>query len=206
MDETTKALLDGLKSQGLRANLAVFLEFAESSPEQSWIPASALRILAREGELSDEAIEPLSQALSLASEHDAFMHRAKAVAAFGRRANAAEGVLIDRLENMTITNDEQLWTFDSALHALGFVGNAPALAFVLKLKEESPSKVARSKSVYKGSIALAERERRYKASLHDVEERIRSEDPGGWTKKRTDKRYDGSEDVAPKKLSPWMTR
>ena len=204
MNQDTRKLLEQMCAHGFAANLNVLVKYNENTPQDAWIPASAIRILARRGDVPDEAIDALIAVFDATQEMAAQVHLMKALAAFGRKASDAEISILSFIAELHITNDEVFWAFDSALHVLSYVGEELTRSFLEILDEEAPSRVLRSDSVYVGELSANERADWYTKSLATVFEKIESTDPGTWTKKMTSHQIPEGEAVS--KISPWMTR
>lgn len=171
-----------------RECLGAYAELAEGPPEGAVLPALALREKARAGELPEEAIVLLTVCMVDAPHHEALRHLAKGLAAFGRQAQIAERPLIQRLQGLTVRDDESFWTFDSCLHALGFLGSKEALALVTELSKVSPSPVQLTKAGYEGERSSEERKAIFDATLKSVRASLEAEKPASWRKKATDKK------------------
>jgi hypothetical protein len=206
-DDPVAALVDKCRKLDAEENLAVYAHLLgdEELKHEAAIPARALRDKARAGDLDAPYVPLLTIALVDAPNYTAFIHLAKALAAFGRQAEKAASYVVERLEAVQVTNDRRFWVLDSGLWVLGYLGGDVARSFVAALKAEKPSRVMRSRSVYEGALKDEQREEMFARTLDEVLALIDGDDPGTWRDKKTELGVAVQED-APKKLSPWMTR
>lgn len=201
------ALVERCRQMDNRQLLGLYAEFLghEEEIHLTSLPALALRERARAGEVEDELVPLLTICLVDAPNLSTFTHLVKALAAFGRKAEMAGPYVVDRLRSLHVTNERRLWVFDSALHALGYLGGEAARTFVAELEGESPSRVLASRSVYQGEPSDEERQRMFEATLTRVRTLLAEEDPGGWTNKRTE-RVKRVGKQKPSRMAPWMIR
>ncbi len=204
-------LLERCINADFKVNLYVIKELLNDAPEKVALPALALRQQAREGKLPDDLIPVLAHLAGGAPTDAAFVHFTKALAAFGRSAAPATPHVIFRLQNTFVTNDQSFWVLDSAIYALGYMGGDEAKAFITELQGEDPSRVLKSKSVYKGTLSDDQRAAIHERTLTKVAEMLGKDDAGKWDRKMTSLKRKKPE---PKKknepagggLKPWMTR
>jgi hypothetical protein len=202
--DPSEALADKCLALPWKACLKLYSELLAESPRDCAFPAFALREKARSGELPDEAIGVLVVALVDAPNNPTITHLAKALAAFGRKAQSASPYLIEKIQTMPVTHDIAFWNYDGCLHALSYLGGKAAGAFFDELEAMDPSPVLRSKSVYDGQIPNGDRQKMFEKSMARCRGRLESEDPGTWSKKLTDLQAVDSEKK--EALKPWMTR
>lgn len=188
-----------------RVLLTLYADFLTESPEDTALPALALRDQARAGKLDLTYVPILTVALVDAPNNDTFLHLAKALAAFGHAAQTSAPFVVERLSALSITDDGAFWTLDGGLWCLGHLGGDVAADFVRSLQKESPPRVQRSKSVYRGTFNDDERQELFEATLQGVTKRLQAGDSGGWRGKQTTMTILAAAE-APKKMSPWMIR
>ncbi len=200
------ALLASCREAEPLVNLSLYAECLGSFPHDATLPALALRDQARAGLIGDELIPLLAIATVDAPNLAAFLHLAKALAAFGSRARSASPILVERLDGIQVTTDRRFWALDGGLWALAHTGGDVATRFLDKLAGEKPSRVMRSKSVYRGDLTDDERERIH----HETLSRCRAQaaqDSAGWTTKLTTLEPHIDDDTTKSTaLKPWMTR
>ena len=163
----------------------LFLNLSENAPDKAHFPALALRELARGGQLGDDAIPLLVACLHCAPDRASVIHLAKALAAFGRRAQAGVEPLLAQLGELEVDDDIAFWVFDGCLWALGYLGGEVAQDYVATLAMAQNSPVATDDLLYRGTLSLAEREERFDKTLSGVEALLEQEDPGVWREKKT---------------------
>src|SRR6478736_2798179 len=83
--------------------------------------------------------------------------RAKALAAFGRKAQSASPTLIAKLREIRVTDDATYWVLDGGLFALGFLGGKDAFKFLAELAVERPSRAVRANAIYAGELTKEQR-------------------------------------------------
>lgn len=189
-----------------RVNLQLYADFLGTSPHDATLPALALREQAREGLLDDELIPVLAVALADAPNLSAYLHLAKALAAFGGQAQGAVPLIVDKLDALQVTTDRRFWIFDGIMWVLGAIGGPRATQAIAALADEKPSRVLRSKSVYRGELGDDERTSIFLDSLNGVREQLNAGVHPGWTKKATTMTAQAPSAQEPKKMSPWMIR
>jgi hypothetical protein len=184
--------------------LWLYGDLARDTPEHAIVPALALREKARAGELPDEVIPLLVACLIDTDAHGTVAHLAKALAAFGRRAQIASPYLVDKVRVLHVTDDESFWSLDGCLHALGYLGGAGVSELLDELTTRQPCPVTRAGAVYQGQIPETDRRQLFDETLQRVRELLADDTLEGWRGKRTQRQ---GQDAAPRaKLSPWMTR
>lgn len=163
----------------------VYAELLAQSPAQAQIAALALRDKARAGELGDQVIPVLEACLKDAPDGACLVHFAKALAAFGRRAQSAAPALIAKIREIRVVDDAAYWVLDGCLFALGFLGGDDAFKFVAELAVERPSRAVRAHSVYTGALTKEQRENRFREALQRAHDLVVQRDAGVWREKRT---------------------
>jgi hypothetical protein len=201
-----KKLLDKCVALPPGALIELYSEFTTDSPEWAVIPASAIRIQAREGRINEAFIPILGLCLGHAPDPCAAVHLAKALAAYGRDGQLGAPEVIRRARDIHVTDDAWFWILDSFLWTLGYLGGDEAAAFIAELQAEKTPKVNASDSVYDGKLSAGERRDIHAASLTQVAELIAKDDAGKWTTRLTDLVIVDEQAEEPKTLSPWMTR
>lgn len=189
-----------------RVNLQLYADFLGSSPHDATLPALALREQARAGLIDDELIPVLAVAITDAPNLSAYLHLAKALAAFGDRAQSAVGLVAERLEGLQVVNDRRFWTLDGALWVLGALGGPVAKGVVAAIAAEDPPRVQRSKSVYRGALSEAERQEIFDDTVAGVLAMIDAGVHPGWTKKATTMSAAAPADETKGRMAPWMIR
>lgn len=198
------ALLDRCLALEWRPLLALYAELQADSPEHTTIPARALRQKARAGELPEEVIPLLTACLVDAEPPGAIADLAKALAAFGRRAELAVPFLMDKMRYLQILDDESFWAFDGCLHAMGFIGEPQNETLLDELAGIRPAPMSKKPPVYTGEIPVTDRELLFAETLERVRALLADETSDGWKIKRTDRT---AKRVKPKgKQGFWMVR
>ncbi len=180
MDAATSALVDEVRRLSPEKAFRAYLELCDTAPDKAQVAALALRDKARAGELPDDCVALLDTCLAEAPDSVCAAHLAKALAAFGRRAQPAAPTLCARIRDLHVTDDVGYWILDGCLFALGFLGGAAAKALLDALDAEAPSRAVRSDSVYDGELSREERGRRYADALARVRALVEQRDPGVW--------------------------
>ncbi|HEY4221495.1 MAG TPA: hypothetical protein VGO62_09135 [Myxococcota bacterium] len=185
MDAEQAALVDQVR--GLPADRAfrVYTELLEKSAGHAQLAALALRDKARAGELKEDHLPVLEACLLTAPDSACVVHFAKALAAFGRKAQASAAILIEKTREIRVTDDVQYWILDGCLFALGFLGGPDVLGFVAELAVERPSRAIRAHAVYTGEMTRDQREERFRQALIRVHDLVAQADAGTWRDKRT---------------------
>jgi hypothetical protein len=188
-----------------RVNLQLYADFLGTSPHDATLPALALRDQARLGLVHDELIPVLTVALVDAPNLSAFLHLAKALAAFGEKARGASSFVAQRLEGLQVMNDRRFWILDGALWVFGAVGGDVARTAVDAIAAEDPPRVLRSKSVYQGELSDSERQEIFDDTIAGVRAQLDAGIHPGWRAKATTMTVATS---APTKarMAPWMIR
>ena len=156
--------------------------------------------------MDDELIPVLAVAIADAPNLSAFMHLAKALAAFGERARSATGLIAAHLDGLQIVNDRRFWILDGALWVLGALGGEVAKGVVAAIAAEDPPRVQRSKSVYRGELSASERQEIFDASVDSVLAMIEAGKHPGWRAKATTMTAAAAETSPQGRMAPWMIR
>lgn len=201
-----KKLLDKCVALPPGALIELYGDFTAESPEWAVIPASAIRIQAREGQINEAFLPLLGLCLSHAPDPCAAVHLAKALAAYGRAGQLGAPEIIRRARDIHVTDDAWFWILDSFIWTLGYVGGEEAAAYVEALRAEKTPKVHASDSVYDGNLSAEERGEHHARTLTEVGALIAKDDAGKWTRRMTDLVIVDDKAEEPKPLSPWMTR
>jgi len=179
------ALVDQVSRLPAAQAFRVYAELLVQAPHQAQIAALALRDKARAGDLGEQVIPLLDSCLKDAPDGACVVHFAKALAAFGRKAQPAAPTLIAKLREIRVTDDAAYWVLDGGLFALGFLGGKAAFSFLAELAVERPSRATRSNAVYAGELTKEQREQRFRECLERVHDLIKQDDAGVWRDKRT---------------------
>jgi hypothetical protein len=167
-----------------RALLHLYSEIQREAPDRTALPALALREKARGDALPEATIPLLIACLVDAEPTETVANLAKALAAFGRRAEAAAPYIVERLRSLPVTDDAAFWAYDGCLHALGYVSGPSELPFLDQLAGLSRPPVC-PRGVYTGDIPEDDRGRLFADTLERVRALLQREDDGGWTGKNT---------------------
>jgi len=115
VNQDTRKLLEQMCAHGFAANLNVLVKYNENTPQDAWIPASAIRILARRGDVPEEAIDALIAVFDATQEMAAQVHLMKALAAFGRKASDKSlSTVFEKIES----TDPGTWTKKMTSHQI----------------------------------------------------------------------------------------
>jgi hypothetical protein len=202
-DDGVDGLIAEITALSQEEALRLYMKLSIELPEKAEIAALGVRDKARAGQIDAAMIPLLAQCLADAPNDVCVVHLAKALAAFGRKAQIASGALVEKTAEIRVTDDASYWMLDSAVWALAYLGGPEALAFVDKMKREKPSRALKSRSVYQGDMNDADREKRFQETLDGARALISGPDPGTWREKKTSlKPKKGKGSKAPKK--PWM--
>jgi hypothetical protein len=204
MDESVRVLVDAVKGLSPDDAFRMYLKLAAETPDKAQIAALALRDKARAGEISEALIPLLAQCMVEAPDDNCLVHFAKALAAFGRKAEVAGEALVHRTGNVRVVDDTSYWILDGCIWALGYMGGAHATAFIDRLEAEKPSRAIRSASVYQGEMTVEDRGKRWAETLVGVRALIAQDDPGVWREKKTTLKPKSPKPTASKK--PWTVR
>ncbi|TNE45780.1 MAG: hypothetical protein EP343_25560 [Deltaproteobacteria bacterium] len=164
--------------------LRLYARLLREAPEHLDLAARTLRNKARSGEVPEDAIPGLSACLMSAENNSVTVELAKALAAFGSKAEAAAPILVHKMQEMHIQDDVDFWAFDGCLHALGYIGSEEDLDALEEFGEKPP--VTRAGDLYKGNMPEEHRLNLFDTSLDIVTERLEAEDAGTWTQRNTD--------------------
>lgn len=185
LSDSVRKAVDEILTLPVADVFQLYLNLSEDAPQKAQYPALALRDLARTGQLDEEHVPLLVACLTCATDRASVLHLAKALAAFGRRAQDGVEPLLSHLDALEIDDDAAFWIFDAGLWALGYLGGEAAQDYVASLQMAHRSRVATDDLMYKGQMTLDERERRFDQTLSGVEALLEQEDPGVWRDKKT---------------------
>lgn len=132
---TTPPMLEQCQELDWESLCRLFAQLLREAPEHTDLPARVLRDQARAGELPPEAIPVLVTCLMGAEQPTIIVEVAKALAAFGRRAEMGSSLLVEKLKGFIISDDPEFWALDGCLYALGYMGGEVAQAYVEELIE-----------------------------------------------------------------------
>ena len=197
-------LLAQCESLDWQSLLRVFAQFMRDVPEQLDLPAKAIRNKARAGELPEDVIPLLTTSLMTTKNTTVIVELAKALAAFGRKAQVAAPILADKLRAMVVSDDADFWAFDGSLYAIAYLGGEHADTYLKELEEEQERMppVLRSEDLYQGTIPFEDREGLFYDTLERVRGILESEDPGVWRQRRTD--LETTQAAPSKALPAWL--
>ncbi len=202
--------LERCLKQPPEVSFLLYADLIDTQPTAAHVPARVLREHGRAGRLTDDHIGPLLASLSSAPDGQCVMDLAKALATFGREAQAGVPFVVKLLENLNVVDDESFWTFDTLLYVLGYLGGADARTALKKIEEEEPPRPLRAKDLYRGEWEEELSAKLFGDSIARTPRRAAIPDGkfiGGWSKKETSAQPPAEEDAAPpQKMSPWMTR
>lgn len=163
----------------------VYLSLVQQDRDRAQVAALALREQARGGRIEARLIPLLDACLYEAPDGPSVVHLAKALAAFGRKAQSAAPTLADRVRELHVTNDSDYWILDGALWSLAYLGGDAARRLLDELDAEVPSRAGRSQSVYQGAMTRQAREQRFSDTLKGARALVDGPDPGNWRDKKT---------------------
>ena len=186
---------------------ALFLLYSEcllDGAAGARIPAIALREKARRQELPVQTVGLVGLCLADTDDPQTVRNLAKAIAAFGSGGRDALGAILDKLTTLHVTDDDAFWTFDSLLHAVGFVAGPEAERAIDAVAALKPSPVVRGGGVYRGGLAEADRERMFRETLDRVRALLAQDGAVPWRDKRTE--MDALPIKKPERMAPWRAR
>jgi hypothetical protein len=205
MASESGSILDRCRALDVNAVLALYADMLAEENHDASLPALVLRDKARAGEVDEEIIPLLVVALVDAPNLATFTHLAKALAAFGRKAQSGALYVVDRLQQIAVTNDRRFWVFDSGLWTLGYLGGEHARLFLEELAAEKNPRVLHSKSVYRGDLDDKARAAIFKRTVEEALAMIAKDDAGEWRDKKTEMGTTESK-AEPSRIAPWMIR
>lgn len=188
----------------------LYADLVETQPTAAHVPARAIRDHGREGRLTDAHVGPLLASLSAAPDRVCIMDLSKALASYGRDAQAGVPFVVKFLDDLNVVDDETFWTFDTLLFVLGYLGGEDARQALARIAEEKPPRPIRAKDLYRGEWEEELRAELFARTIAKTQRMAAIPDDefiGGWTKKQTNAEPPTNDDAAPPpKMSPWMTR
>lgn len=178
------SLEEHCQALGWQDLLRLYARLLREAPEHLDLASRSIRNKARAGEFPDESIPAISACLMSAENNSVIVELAKALAAFGSKAEVAAPVLIHKMQEMVISDDADFWAFDGCLHALGYIGSESDLEVIDEFEEKPP--VTRAGDLYKGVMSEEDRINLFDVSIDTVTERLEAEDAGAWTGRVTE--------------------
>jgi hypothetical protein len=185
MTDPLQALIAELVAEPPEDVFRLYLALVQQDRERAQMAALALRDQARAGRIEERLVPLLDACLFEAPDSACVVHLAKALAAFGRRAQSAAPTLADRVRELHVTNDTDYWILDGALWSLAYLGGDVARRVLDELAAEEPSRAERAQSVYQGAMTREARARRFAETLRGARALVDGADPGPWREKKT---------------------
>jgi hypothetical protein len=171
--------LEAMRGLSAEDAFRLFMKHLEAADGGAAPAALGLREKAAAGELDSfaGAIPILEACLPASPDDETLLHVARALAAFGRRAQSAAPALVVRMAEVNVVDDITFHVFEGTVRALGYLGGDFARDYLAEIAAESPSRAAASSSVYQGALSEAEREAKLQRALAESQALLEVDSP-----------------------------